>query len=45
MHFIGSRGDEGGGTYERAASAGAGGSSGGGPADSPGDLSDDDIPF
>jgi len=44
MHFIGSRGDDGGGTYERAASAGAG-SAGAGPAEPPGDLSDDDIPF
>ena len=46
MHFIGSRGGEecGGGTYERAASAGAGGG-GAGPAEGPGDLSDDDIPF
>ena len=42
MQFIGSRGDEGGGMHERAASAGA---SGPGPADSAGDLSDDDIPF
>jgi single-strand DNA-binding protein len=42
MQFIGSRGDESGGMHERAASAGA---SGPGPADSAGDLSDDDIPF
>ena len=46
MQFIGSRGsDEGGGTYERAATAGASGGGGGGPAEAPGDLSDDDIPF
>jgi single-strand DNA-binding protein len=40
MHFIGSRGDDGG-THERAASA----SAGAGPPDSQADLSDDDIPF
>jgi single-strand DNA-binding protein len=40
MHFIGSRGDDGG-MHERAASAGASS----GPADSQPDLSDDDIPF
>ena len=40
MHFIGSRGDDGG-MQERAASAGAGA----GPPDSQADLSDDDIPF
>jgi single-strand DNA-binding protein len=40
MQFIGTRGDEG--SFERAASA----SAGGGPAEPPaGDLSDDDIPF
>jgi single-strand DNA-binding protein len=43
MHFIGARGGDEGGMQERAASAGAGG--GGGPADSAGELSDDDIPF
>jgi single-strand DNA-binding protein len=42
MQFIGSRGDESGGMHERAASAGA---SAPGPAESAGDLSDDDIPF
>jgi len=41
MHFIGSRGDEGGAMHERAASAGASS----GPPDAGGDLSDDDIPF
>jgi single-strand DNA-binding protein len=44
MQFIGSRGDDGG-MQERAASASAGSGGGGGPADSAGDLSDDDIPF
>src|SRR6476619_4388248 len=39
MQFIGSRGDES--SQDRAASA----SAGGGPAEPPGDLSDDDIPF
>jgi single-strand DNA-binding protein len=42
MQFIGARSDEA--FTERAASASAGGA-GGGPAEPPGDLSDDDIPF
>ena len=41
MHFIGSRGDDGGMHQERAASAGASA----GPADSQPDLSDEDITF